>query len=139
MRARVAVLAALAALAGCTDELEEFRDDLRPLEQRAEEQRSVVSGLLRSLELGSRADAQGVRAQAADLSATYDEVAALEPPDDYAKPFADYVEANRALVRELRRFADELESGNLPGLRRASEGALDALAHAQTSGLRLLE
>ena len=139
MRAGLAVLAALAALAGCTDELEEFRDDLRPLEQRAEEQRSAVSGLLRSLELGSRADARGVRAQAAGLSATYDEVAALESPDDYAEPFAEYVEANRTLVRELRRIADELESGDLSGLRRASGRALDALARAQASSLRLLE
>lgn len=139
MRARIAVLAALAALAGCTDELDEFRGDLRPLEQRAEEQRSVVSGLLRSLELGSREDARGVREQAANLSATYDEIAELDPPDDYAKPFASYVEANRALVSDLDRFAAELESGDLRGLQQASDRALDALTSAQTSSLRWLE
>ena len=139
MRARIAVLAALAALAGCTDELDEFRDDLRPLAQRAEEQRAVISGLLRSLKLGSQTDATGLRTQAAELAATHDEIAALEPPDDYADPFAEYVQANSALVGDLRRFADELESGDLPGLRRASERALDALTLAQTSSLRLLE
>jgi hypothetical protein len=139
VRARIAVLAALAALAGCTDELDEFRGDLRPLEQRAEEQRSVVSGLLRSLRLSSRTDARGVRAQAADLSATYDEIATLDPPDDYAEPFAEYVEANRAVVRDLRRLAAELESGDLRGVRRASDRALGALSRAHTSSLRWLE
>ena len=133
------MLAALAALAGCTDELDEFRGDLRPLEQRAEEHRSVVSGLLRSLRLGSHADAQGVRAQAAELSATYDEIAGLDPPDDYAEPFAEDVEANRAVVRDLRRVAAELEGGALPGGRRASDRALGALSRAQTSSLRWRE
>lgn len=139
MRAGIAVLAALAALTGCSDELDEFRGDLRPLEQRAEEQRSVVSGLLRSLRLGSQTDARGLRAQATELDATHDEIAALDPPDDYAEPFAEYVRANSALVRDLRRFADELNSGDLAGLRRASDRALEALSSAQTSSLRLLE
>ena len=139
MRTRVVALAALAAFAGCTDELEEFREDLRPLEQRAEQQRSMISGLMRSLRLGSRADARGVRAQAAKLSVTYDEIAAIEPPDDYAEHFADYVQANREVVRDLRVFADELESGALRGLRRASRRALAALGRAQTASLQFLE
>ena len=132
-------LAALAALAGCADELEEFREDLRPLEQRAEEQRSEISGLLRSLRLGSRADARSVRARTAELSSTYDEIAALDPPDDYAEPFAEYVRANHATVRGLRRFASELESGDLRGLRQASSAVLADLSRAQTASLRWLE
>ena len=139
MRAWLAAFAALAALAGCADELDEFRDDLRPLEERAEQQQSVISGLLRSVRLGSRSDARSVRAQTAKLSSTYDEIAALEPPDDYAEPFADYVEASRAVVSDLRRLASELESGDLRGLRQASGRTVAALSRAQTSGLRLLE
>lgn len=139
MHTRVVALAALALFVGCGDELEEFRDDLRPLEQRAQQERSVTSGLLPSLRLGSLADARGVRAQALELSATYDEIAALEPPDDYSEPFADYVRANRATVRDLRQFAAELETGNLRGVRRASDRVLADLSRAQTASLQWLE
>lgn len=132
-------LVALAALAGCGDELEKFRDDLRPLEQRAEGQRAVISGLLRSLQLGSRADAQGVREQAKDLSATYDQIAAIEPPDDYAEPFADYLGANRASVRDLHGFAEELEHGDLRGVRLASRRVLADLSRAHSASLQWLE
>jgi hypothetical protein len=140
VRGRLAALAALAALAGCgDDELEKFRDDLRPLEQRAEEQRSMTSGLLRSVRLGSRADARGVRAQAATLSVTYDEIAAVEPPDDYAEAFAEYVQANRASVRDLRRLAAEVEAGDLRGVRQASDSVLSDLSRARTSSLKWVE
>lgn len=132
-------LAALAVLAGCGDELEEFRDDLRPLEERAEEQRTATSGLLRSARLGSRADARRVRAEAAKLSATYEEIAAIEPPDEYSEPFADYVHANRATVRDLRGFATELESGSLDGVRRETKRVLADLSRAQTASLKWLE
>ena len=135
----VVALVALVALAGCGDELEEFRDDLRPLEQRAEGQQSLASGLLRSLRLGSRADARGVRAQAEKLSTTYDEIAAVDPPDDYAEPFAEYVRANDASVRDLRQFADELELGDLRGMRKASRQVLADLSRAQTASLHWLE
>lgn len=139
MRTSVVALVALAALAGCGDELEEFRQDLEPLEQRAEAERSVTSELLQSLRLGSRADARSVRAQAAKLSTTYDDIATLDPPDDYAEPFAAYVRANQASVRDLRRFADELETADLPGLRRASRQVLADLSRARTASLQWLE
>jgi hypothetical protein len=139
VRAGAVALVALVTLAGCTDELEEFRDDLRPLEQRAEQQQSAISGLLRSLRLGSRADARSVSAQTAELSATYNEIAALEPPADYAEPFAAYVRANSAVVRELRGFAEELEAGDLPGLRRASSRVVADLSRARTASLQWLE
>ena len=139
MRRAAAALVALAALAGCGDELEEFREDLQPLEQRAEAERSVTSELLQSLRLGSRADARSVRAQAAKLSATYDDIAALDPPQDYAEPFAEYVRANQASVRDLGRFANELESGDLRGLRRASRQILADLSRARTASLQWLE
>ena len=133
-------LAALAALAGCgSDELEQFREDLRPLEQRAEEQRSVTSGLLRSVRLGSREEARGVREQADELSATYDGIAALDPPDDYVEPFGQYVRANQASVRDLRRLAEELEAGDAAGLRRASRRVLADLSRAHAASLHWLE
>jgi hypothetical protein len=132
-------LAALAALAGCSDEREEFRDDLRPLEQRAEEEQSVTSGLLRSLQLGSREDARAVRAQAADLAAVYDEIAEIEPPGDYSEAFATYVSANRAAVEDLRRLAEEVEASDLDGVREASNRVLADLGRANTSSLKWLE
>jgi hypothetical protein len=140
VRTLLVVVAALATLAGCgDDEAEEFRQDLRPLEQRAEEQQSVTSGLLRSVRLGSRADARELRAQAAQLSATYDEIAEVEPPDDYAEPFAEYVSANHSAVRDLRKLAAELEGGDLRGVRQASSRVLADLGRAQTSSLKWLE
>jgi len=133
--------AALAALAliGCGDALAEFRDDLRPLEQRSEQQRAELAAQLRSVRSGSRADARAVRASTAELSQTYDEIAALDPPADYEKPFAAYVRANGQLVRDLDRFADELAAGSERGLRQASRGVVAALGRSQSARLRWLE
>ena len=139
MRAWVVLVAALAgpgALAACGGGLEDFRDDLRPLEERANEQLSVTSGLLRSRRVGNRTDARDVRAQAAKLSATYEEIAALEPPDEYSEPFAEYVSANSAAVRDLRRYAAELEAGDLRGMRQASKSVLADLSRAQIASLQ---
>ena len=141
-RRSAAVASAIAvalALGGCADDLEAFRDELRPLEDTAEEQRSEIAVRLRSLRLGSAEDARAVRHDTAELSETYDEIEALEPPDDYEEPFAAYVRANESLVRDLRRFADELAAGRAGGLRDASDAVVDALGKSQSARLRWLE
>lgn len=139
MRVAAGAAAAALALTGCGDALDEFRDDLRPLEQQAEQRRSALAAELRSVSLGSRRDARAVRAGTAGLSKTYAEIAALEPPDDYEKPFAAYVRANERLVRNLGRFADDLAAGDAHGLRRAGRGVVGALGESRSARLRWLE
>ena len=134
-------LVALAALAlgGCGNELDEFRDDLRPLEQRAAEQRSRISSALRSVRLGSNADARMLREQTNVLRAAYDAIATLEPPDDYERPFAAYAKANDQAVRHLGEFASELAEGDARGLRRATRRVVHDLGRSQSARLEWLE
>jgi hypothetical protein len=139
-RTAVALALALAlAVAGCADELEEFRDDLRPLEQRAASQRARISSTLRSVRLGSRPDARLLRQEAAALKDTYDEIAMLEPPDRYARPFAAYVRANDRAGHDLDRFAAELAAGDARGLRQASRRVVQNLGRSQSARLHWLE
>lgn len=137
--ATVAAGAAALAPIACGDELEEFRDDLRPLERQAEAQRAVIAGKLRSVTLGRRADVRALRTEAAELARTYDEIATLEPPDAYADPFAAYVRANDRTVRALERFAGELAAGDTRGLRRASRLVVEDLSRSQSARLHWLE
>jgi hypothetical protein len=134
----VAALAAL-ALAGCGDDLEEFRADLRPLEQRAAAQRAEISTELRSVRLGSKGDARALRAKNAQLRDAYDAIAELEPPDAYEEPFTAYVRANDRTVRDLEGFAGKLAAGDARALRRASRRVLADLARSQTARLQWLE
>lgn len=137
-RLALGAVAAL-ALAGCGDELEQFRDDLRPLEAHAEDLRSRISGELRSLQLGSDAAARGLRVQTGELAATYEEIADLDAPEAYEKPFATYVRANAGLVGDLEEFAAELAAGDARGLRRAAGRVIEHLGQSQRARLRWLE
>jgi hypothetical protein len=137
--AAAAAAAAALALVGCGDELAEFRDELHPLEQRAQQQQSVIANELRTLTLGSDSDARTLRTQTAELASTYDEIAALEPPDAYAEPFTEYVHANDKTVRGLEQFAAELAAGDTDGLRRASRLVVADLGRSQSARLRWLE
>lgn len=143
LRRRSAAASALAlaalGLSACADDLEAFRDELRPLEETAAEQRAEVAGRLRSVKLGSTRDASALRAHAGELSKTYDEIERLEPPGDYEKPFAAYGRANEQLVSDLRRFADELAAADERGLQDASDDLVDALGKSQSARLRWLE
>jgi hypothetical protein len=127
------------ALAGCGDPLDEFRDALRPLEQRAEQQRSAISTELRTATLGSNLDARALHRQAATLAKTHDEIAAVDAPAGYEKPFAAYVRANDRLVRDLNRYATELAAGRARGVRRASRHVVRDIGRSQSARLRWLE
>jgi hypothetical protein len=135
-----AVVAAIAlALSACGDELEEFRDDLHPLEERADERRSTIAVELRTLTLGSDSDARVLRAQTAALEEIFDEIAGLEPPDSYQEPFADYVRANDSMVRGLERFAAAAAAADAQELRRLGRRVVDELSQSQSARLRWLE
>jgi hypothetical protein len=138
---RVAALAACAALVltACGDALAEFRDDLRPLEERASEQRSQIAVELRTATLGSRSDARELRARSAQLSEIFAEIAEIDPPDDYEKPFAAYVRANDMMVRGLEQFADDLVAGDPAGVRRSARRVVRQLGQSQRARLRWLE
>ena len=99
----------------------------------------MLSSQLRASRLGSRDDARTLRAGTAELSKTYDEIAALDPPHGYEKPFDAYVKANGRLVHDLNRFAHELGAGSERGLRQASRGVVAALGRSQSARLRWLE
>ena len=140
MRRAAAALAALAlVVAGCGDDLEEFRGDLRPLEDRAQEQRAVIAAELRTATLGSRSDAEALRRDTAALAETFEEIEQLEPPGDYEEPFAAYVRANDEIVRNLDRFAAAVAAGRVGGLRTASRAVVADLGRSQSSRLRWLE
>ena len=136
--ASAAVFAAL-ALGACADDLEQFRDDLRPLEETAAGQRAETAARLRSVKLGSTRDARALRVHATQLAETYADIEQLEPPDDYEDPFAAYVRANDQLVRDLRRFADALAAADEPELNDASDDLVAALGKSQSAKLRWLE
>jgi hypothetical protein len=141
---RSAVAAAFAAVlalgaAGCGDERDEFRDDLRPLEQRAQERRAVIATELRSARLGSRSDARGLREDISALGQIHEEIAALNAPADYAEPFAAYVRANDRAVRDLERFTRELVTRDVRGLRVATRRVVRQLGVSQSARLRWLE
>lgn len=139
MRVVAGAVVAAVVLSACGDEREEFRNDLRPLEERAAEQRAAISSELRSLTLGSSRDARALRAGAAELEQTYAEIAQLDAPDDYARPFESYVRANRRTVRELNRFVDEVAAGDAAGVRSAGRAVVQHLGESQSARLRWLE
>ena len=129
-----------AALAGCGDELEEFRDEeLRPLEQKAESQRSEISGVLQDVTLGRKRDAELLRTKVAALEATYSELAELDPPDDYDATYRDFIVANRSFVKELRAFADALEARREDEVQRASKRARIAIGDSREALLPLYD
>ena len=138
-RAALAALALALAAFGCGgDELREFRDDVRPLEERAENQRSVIAVELRTLTLGSQSDARALRELTAELAEIHEEIAALDPPGEYEEPFEAHVRANEKMVRGLRRFAAELAAGDARGLERASRLVIEDLGRSQSARLRWL-
>jgi hypothetical protein len=140
VRRAAAALATLAiALVGCGDALDEFRDDLRPLEERALTARSVIAVELRTATLGSERDARSLRALNRTLADIFDEIARLDPPDGYDEPFAAYVRANARMVRGLERFAAALESGRARALRRLGRSVVQELGRSQRARLRWLE
>ena len=139
MRALLGAVTAALLLAGCGDELDEFRDDLRPLEDRAAEQRAQISAELRSLTLGSSRDARELRAGTAELERTYEEIAEVDPPGDYEEPFAAYVRANDRTIRDLERFVDDVEAGDARGVRDAGNAVVHHLGKSQSARLRWLE
>src|SRR5687767_8482995 len=140
-RRSAAVSATVLALVfgACSDELDEFRDDLRPLEDRAAQQRSAISAQLHSLTLGSRADVRELRAGSRELEKTYDEIAELSPPDSYERPFASYVQANDRTISGLERFAARVAAGDAAGVRRAGRAVVQELSRSQRARLRWLE
>ena len=139
MRALLGAAIAVLLFAGCGDELDEFRDDLRPLEDRAAEQRAQISVELRSLTLGSSRDARELRAGTAELDRTYREIAQLTPPDDYEEPFAVYVRANDGTIRELERLVENVEASDARGVRDAGHAVVQHLGQSQSARLRWLE
>jgi hypothetical protein len=138
---RAGALAALAAVAlvGCGDERERFRNDLRPLEERAESQRVRISAELRALRLGRAATARELRVDTAALERINAEIAQLEPPDDYEEPFETYVRANKRTVSGLERLADRVAAGDARGVRMAGRAVADGLGQSQSARLRWLE
>jgi hypothetical protein len=118
-------------LAGCGDELEEFRnEDLTPLEREAAEQREDLSAVLQRIRIGNRRHARALRETIAPLEATFDELDELDPPDDYAESYDRFTSANARFVAELRRFADAVAAGSERRAERASTDAREAIGLA---------
>jgi hypothetical protein len=118
--------------AGCGDELEEFRnDELTPLERKAAEQRRDLAAVLQRVRIGNRRHAAAVRERIAALEATYDELAGLDPPDDYSDTYARYVRANERFVAEVRRFAAAVAAGSEARAADASARGREAIGTAE--------
>jgi hypothetical protein len=121
-----------ALAAGCGDELADFRkNELRPLEQRADEQKARLSATLKTVQLGDASDAELLGSQVGPLEETYGELAKLDPPDDFEKTYGDYRAANAAFIAELRKFIAALRARDEAALERASERAQEAVGAAQ--------
>jgi len=130
----------MSVLVGCGDELADFRrNELRPLEQRADEQKAQLSTTLRTARLGDRGDARALEQQSRGLEATFAELERLEPPGEFEETYARYVAANRKFLAELRTFIDALKEGNEQALRPASRRAQEAVGAAQRAILPLKE
>lgn len=140
MRCSAALLLAVVALAGCGDELGDFRNEkLNPLEERADAQRSEISAVLQRVQLGDRADAEGLRAKIVPLEQTFEELSKLDAPDEYDRTYLDFVKANSRFIAQLRAFAAALEAGREDDVQQASKRARQAIAEAQEAILPLHE
>ena len=108
MRARWPVAAALAAvmLAGCggPSAEEEFRADLRPLQERIERDKAQISSQLQVARLGRADDAELVGALVERLRTDVNELGRLEAPESLGGLFREYVVAHRHLIASLERF-----------------------------------
>jgi len=111
MSARILIVLGVASLAlgaaGCGPSAEErFREEqLQPVERRIEQRKAQISGQLRIVHLGRRADARAIAAQVASLDRAVHTMAALRAPGSVASTFRRYVAAHRRLVSSLGRFA----------------------------------
>ena len=135
-RAGAAVVLAMAvAFAGCGPSAEQqFRkNDLRPLRQKIEQDKTDLSGLLRTVRLGRKKDAQAVQQQIDVIAGTADRIAALKPPGSVRTEFVRYARANEQLVGALRRFARALVSGRPRALDRAGGQTRDAAGAVRRS------
>src|SRR5205085_1357972 len=95
------------AVAGCGPSAEEtFRkNDLRPLRTRMDQDKSMLAGILRTVRVGHKKDAQAVSKQIDVIAADVGRVAALKPPGSVTGQFRQFVVANNHLIAALRRFA----------------------------------
>lgn len=139
MRCAAALLLAIAlagVATGCGDQVTEFRrQEFKPLENKADQQKAQLSAVLRTVRLGSAQDARLLEQHLAPLGATYDEMKNLDPPDEVEDTYADYLEANDQFMAAMRRFIAALKEGDKRTLRRASDQAKEAVGAA----LRALE
>lgn len=127
-RAALPLVAVSLLAAGCGTSDEEFRkQELRPLEQRVEEQRGQIAATLKVVQLRNRRHARALRKQIDTLAATYRRIAALDAPDDEAREqLQRYDRASAGLIAQLRRFADALAAGDRRALNRIGQQAQEA-------------
>ena len=127
-----AVVAAAIIAAGCTDEVAEFRnEELRPLEDRANQQKARLAATLRIVDAGDRRDARRVASELRPLRETFGELARLDPPEEVADDYERFVEANAELLRRMRQFTTALRRGDRREMLIASEKAKEAIGGGQ--------
>ena len=127
-------------LAGCGDELADFREkELRPLADQAAQQKARLGATLRTVEPGNRADARRLESRLAPLRQTTAELAELDPPDDYRETYDRFVAANDAFIARMREFVTALRRGDRAAMKVSGEKALDAVGAGQAAIAPLYE
>ena len=128
-----AIAACLAlAVSGCGGPSAEVRfrkEQLHPVQQQIDKEKSVLSADLNVVHVKKRADARMLRAQIDRLAAAMARLDTLKPPDSVADDLARYRSANTKLIVSLKKFTTALLHGS--GLTTASNEARDAAGAVQ--------
>lgn len=138
-RAPLAALIAAAGLSGllggCGESAaQQFRDSLRPIQQRVQSERSRIAATLQAARLNDREAARQLDQEVTTLSIALSQFAQVTAPGpDAGRAYASYIVANRSLVSSLYRLAKVVAHGSAQQLQAASVAATGAAGAVQRS------
>jgi hypothetical protein len=123
-RSAFTALALALLAAGCgKSAIQQFTDNLKPLEKQVADQKAQLAATLRTVRLRNHGDAQLLRREIQALGVTNGKIARLKGPSEVKTPLARLAGASAAQVGALNSFAAALESGGKASLNKVGEQA----------------
>jgi hypothetical protein len=112
----VALCLALAAPGCGKSAVQQFADQLKPLEQQVAVGKAQLSSTLSTVRLRNRDDARVLRHEIRGLGVVQAQIARLGAPGEVKVPFAGYTSASAGQIAVLNRFVAALVAGDRAGL-----------------------